>query len=212
MIDKYRLFRDPEEIIRREAEIDSRHVAPLNDWVRKLRIRLGPNAIVPWFDPYDGGCEARILWLLEAPGPKATRVRGGSGFISPNNNDGTAQNSWETRVEAGVSREFVVHWNVIPYYIGTHTKIRAFDHNDIAAVGPLIAELLSLLPKLRVVILGGKAAQKVWRDYAPYDDKLHVIECPHPSPTNLNTRPGNRDKVVGAWRDALEYLNTDAGQ
>ena len=79
--------------------------------------RLGPNAIVPWFDPEDGGCEASILWLLEAPGPKATRERG-QRIISCNNNDGTAQNTWETREEAGVSRKLVVHWNVIPYYIG----------------------------------------------------------------------------------------------
>ena len=206
MIDQPRLFRDRNEVPRREAEIDSQHVAPLNAWVRKLRKRLGPNAIVPWFDPQDGGCDARILWLLEAPGPKATREWGGSGFISCNNNDSTAQNTWETREEAGVSRKLVVHWNVIPYYIGTDTKIRAYNPNDIAAVGPLIEELVSLLPHLRVVILGGEAARRVWQDFAPHHMKLHVIECPHPSPTNVNTRPGNRNQIINAWREALRYV------
>lgn len=206
MIDKPRLFLDPNEITRREAEIFSRNTAPLNNWVRELQIRLGPEAIIPWFDPRDGGCNAKIGWLLEAPGPKATRERGGSGFVSCNNNDRTAQNAWETRQEAGVSRKLVVHWNVIPYYLGSKTKIRAYNSTDIAACGPLLVELLSLLPQLRVVILGGKAAQKVWHKFAPGNTTLHIIECPLPSPTNLYTRPENRGLVVEAWKNALRIL------
>jgi uracil-DNA glycosylase len=206
MIDQPRLFRDPNEVERREAEIFSKNVALLNYWVRELKIRLGPEAIIPWFDPQDGGCEAQILWLLEAPGGKATRERGGSGFVSCNNNDGTAQNTWETREEAGVSRKLVVHWNVIPYYLGSSTKIRAHDPNDIAAVGPLLHELLNLLPRLQVVILGGVAASKVWQGFTPNNTKITIIECPHPSPTNINTRPGNRELVVKAWQDALKYV------
>lgn len=206
MTDQPRLFRLAFEVERREAEIFSPHVAPLNTWVIDLRRRLGPDAIVPWFDPQDGGCEARILWLLEAPGPKATREWGGSGFISCNNNDGTAENTWETREEAGVSRKLVVHWNAIPYYLGSNTKIRAYDRNDIAAVGQLLNELLNLLPRLQVVILGGEAARKVWKDFAPQNSNVHIIKCPHPSPTNLNTRPGNREQVIKAWQDALKYL------
>ena len=61
---------------KREEEIDQPHIAPLNAWMRDLRKRLGFNAIVPWFDPWDGGVASRVLWLLEAPGPKATRERG----------------------------------------------------------------------------------------------------------------------------------------
>jgi hypothetical protein len=206
MADLPRLFRDPNEVTKREADIFSKRVASLNNWVLELRKRLGPKAIVPWFDPEDGGIEGQILWLLEAPGPKATRERGGSGFISCNNNDGTAQNTWETREKAGVSRKLVVHWNVIPYYLGSSTKIRAHDKDDIAAVGPLLRELLNLLPKLQVVILGGKAASKVWRSYAPPQSNLMIIECPHPSPTNVNTRPGNREQIIDAWQRALNYL------
>lgn len=206
-MDRYYLFRDPSEVEQREAEIDLQHVAPLNAWVRRLRKQLGPDAIIPWFDPHDGGCEAQILWLLEAPGPKATRERGGSGFISCNNNDATARNTWETRVEGGVSRELVVHWNIIPYYIGTKTRIRAGNNNDIAAVGPLLMELLALLPRIRVVILGGAKASKGWQEYGPQDVGLHIIECPHPSATNLNTRPGSRALVVDAWRKALEIVD-----
>jgi hypothetical protein len=84
-----RAFRDSEVLAGREALLDAPHVEPLNTWVRDVRRRLGPAAIVPWFDPGDGGVEARILWLL--PGPKATRERGGSGIVSCNQQrrDGT---------------------------------------------------------------------------------------------------------------------------
>lgn len=209
MIDQPRLFRDPNEVTRRETEIFANNVASLNTWVCKLQIRLGPNVNIPWFDPQDGGCEAQILWLLEAPGRKATREHGGSGFISCNNNDGTAQNTWKAREGAGVSRKLVVHWNVIPYYLGSSTKIRAYDPHDIAAVGPLLGELLDLLPRLRVVILGGKAANKVWRDFAPVNCPFHIIECPHPSPKNLNSRPWYREPIIKAWQDALKYVEGD---
>jgi len=208
VLDQPRLLRDPNEVQRRETNIDLPHVAPLNNWVRALRSRLGSDAIVPWFDPCDGGCEAQILWLLEAPGAKATRERGGSGFISCNNNDASAQNTWTTREDGGVPRNLVVHWNAIPYYIGTDTKIRAFNRNDVAAVGPLLRELLAMLPRLNVVILGGLAAQKVWKGYAPPNHSLEVIRCPHPSPRNLNSRPASRVLIVGAWREALRYVNT----
>jgi hypothetical protein len=142
------------------------------------------------------------LWLLEAPGPKATRERGGSGIISCNNNDGTAENTWRTRTEAGVNRAVVAHWNVIPCYLGTETKIRAWDRSDVAAAGPLLREIIGFFASLRCVILGGGAAQEAWRAHGPELAGLEVIECPHPSPTNVNTRPGTRDLIVQAWEQA----------
>jgi len=195
-------LRNPALLADRIAQIDQPHVAPLNAWVRDLRKRLGPDSIVPWFDPADGGTNATILWLLEAPGPKATPKRNGSGLISCNNDDQTAENTWRTREEAGVPRSIVAHWNVIPGYIGSDTKIRAANPGDIAAAGPLLTELLGLLPALRVVILGGDAARLAWKLHAPEGHDLTVIDAPHPSATNLNTRPGNRPKVVAAWVQA----------
>jgi uracil-DNA glycosylase len=203
MEDRPRMFRDPAAIAERELLNDEPHVAPLNKWVRDLRRRLGGEAIIPWFDPWDGGVDAEILWLLEAPGAKATRELGGSGFISPNNNDGTAQNTWETREEAGVPRPLVVHWNAIPYYLGSETEILASTPGDIAEAGPLLRELLDLMPKLRAVIVGGKVALKTWHRFASDEHGLAVIPCPHPSPRNFNTRPWARDEVIAAWRTAM---------
>lgn len=203
--DRPRAFRDPMVLDSRLTRLREPHVAPLTDWVEELRRLLGDDAIVPWFDPADGGVAASILWLLEAPSRKATREFGGSGIVSPNNNDGTAANTWRTRDEAGVSRSAVVHWNVIPYYIGTASKIRAWTRTDIAAVGPLLSELLSLLPQIQCVVLGGRAAQTAWHDHRPEDVAALVIECPHPSQTNVNTRPCTWARIVEAWRLAGSF-------
>jgi hypothetical protein len=203
--DTPRAFRTPALLAERLTHLDDPRVAPLNDWVRDLRTRLGPEAIVPWFDPADGGIEARLLWLLEAPGPKATTERGGSGIISCNNHDGAAENTWRTRAEAGVDRHLVVHWNVIPYYLGTDTKIRAWKPGDVANAGPMLAELVALLPELRSVVLGGEAAQICWRDHKPRTAQVREFPCPHPSVTNVNTRPGVWPLIVQAWRDAAAW-------
>lgn len=200
--DRPRAFRTAAVLAERLTQLDEPRVAPLNSWVRRMRARLGPDAIVPWFDPADGGVEARVLWLLEAPGPRATTERGGSGIISCNNHDGTAENTWRARTEAGVDRLLVVHWNVIPYYLGTDTKIRAWKTGDVANAGPLLAEMVALLPELRYVILGGAAAQTGWRYHKPPGTLVREFPCPHPSATNVNTRPWVWPLIVEAWRDA----------
>ena len=202
-----RAFRDAAAVAERRSQLHQPHVAALNGWVSSIRSRLGPRAIVPWFDPADGGVDARILWLLEAPGPRATEQRG-SGIISCDNNDGAAENTWRTRSEAGVSRTDVVHWNVIPYYIGNDTKIRAWRRDDIASAGPMLVELIDLLPQVRAVILGGKAAQSGWLDHRPPDIDVREFLCPHPSVTNVNTRPDVWPAVVAAWRAAAEWALT----
>ncbi len=207
-----RALKDSSALAQRRAALDELHVAALNDWVRGLRASLGLESIVPYFDPADGGSNAKILWLLEAPGPRSTEERGGSGIISCDNNDGAAENTFRTRVEAGVDRQHVVHWNAIPYYIGSQTKIRAWDPGDVAFAGPMLSQLTSLLPHLRSVILGGKAAQTAWKSHGPANAQVQTFECPHPSVTNVNTRPWVWNEVVAAWRAAEEWSNNSTAQ
>lgn len=59
-------------IAARRARIDEPHVQALNNLVREFR-RARPHLTVPWFDPADGGVNARVLLLLEIP----TRRRSG---------------------------------------------------------------------------------------------------------------------------------------
>lgn len=104
MEDRPRSLRDDAVLQDRLGRLEEPHVAPLNAWVLDLRGRLGPSAIVPWFDPADGGQSA--------------------------------------------------------------------------------------------------AAQAAWRHHRPATRDLRVFACPHPSPTNVNTRPGARPYIVDAWRQA----------
>ena len=114
---------------------------PLNDWVEGLRAQLGDSASVPWFDPASGGVAARSLFLLEAPGRKAMGAeaelrRTGSGIISIDNDDLTARNCWMPRDEAGLAYEKSVHWNVVPWYLGTPTRTAAPGASELQHAAP----------------------------------------------------------------------------
>ena len=104
----------------RVSALELPHVEPLSAFVRNLRAKMGPSYTVPYFDPADGGVQADCLFLLEAPGPKAVK----SGFVSRNNPDETAKNFFLLNLEAGIDRERTIVWNIVPWYLGSGTKIR----------------------------------------------------------------------------------------
>lgn len=104
-----------EAVALRRAMLAEPHIAPLVAYVADLRVR-DPDWEFQEFDPLDGGCGAYILFLLEKPGPMTspTDKKQGSGFISRNNDDPTAENLFNFMVTAGVERKRTVLWNVIP--------------------------------------------------------------------------------------------------
>lgn len=197
--------RDPAEVARKLALLRAPHVAPLSAFVERLRKKHGAVA-VPWFDPTEAGVQAPILLLLEAPGPQSTTQRGGSGFISPDNKDLTAQNMWALLREAKIDRATdVVTWNIVPWYLGTNRKLRNATASDIAEARTALVELLSLLPRLRVVVLIGKPARMGWEKIATSLPRpIPTLECPHASPTNMNTRKDTRGKILDALHRARE--------
>jgi len=74
---------------------------------------------VPDFDPLDGGINAEVLFLFEKPGPMTS----GSGFISRDNDDPTAETTMDFMAKAGLARERTVTWNVIPWWWNGTTKV-----------------------------------------------------------------------------------------
>jgi hypothetical protein len=76
--------------------------------------------MVPLFDPAEAGMTAKVLIVLEAPGPMTNvgNSRPGSGFISVDNDDRTAESSWKHRVAAGLDETMTLDWNIVPWYIG----------------------------------------------------------------------------------------------
>jgi uracil-DNA glycosylase len=172
--------------------------------VKRLRLKAGLASGVPEFDPLDGGVQAECLFLLEAPGGRAV----GSGFVSRNNPDETAKNFFLLNEQAGLPRERTVTWNVVPWYVGSGTKIRAVTLADIRASEPHLKELLSLLPKLRVVVLIGRKAQRAKALVKRMPLRYEVFECPHPSPLSLNGRPERRAEVLHCLSAVAAHLTT----
>jgi uracil-DNA glycosylase len=186
----------------RRRELYEPHIAPLTRFVESLRVRVGPEAAIPYFDPWDGGVRAEVLYLLEAPGAKAVA----SGFISRNNPDETARNFFEMNAEAGIPRDRTVTWNIVPWYIGSATRIRAANRTDISLGIECLTELLPLLPELRAVVLLGHKAEAAAEPIARLRPDLRLFRSPHPSPLYVNNKPGNRDRILMVLRDVAAFL------
>jgi hypothetical protein len=195
-----RSHRDPREVDHKRQVLDAPHIAPLTDFVRRLQAER--RAVVPWFDPTEAGAEARILLMFENPGRRADAAQG-SGFISADNDDKSAENMWGFfRGEAGIDRRRdIVAWNIVPWYLGDDRKIGEVRARDIEEARPALLELLDLLPDLRVVVLFGRKAQAGWRRAQPPVD-LPVLEAPHPSGRWLNGHPEDRAVIVARLREA----------
>ena len=195
--DRPRLHRDAREVERKLALLEESHVAPLTAFVRRLRSQLGEES-VPWFDPTEAGVEARILLLLQSPGPKAAPPQG-SGFISPHNNDQSAENMWGIQREVGIDRRReLCTWNVVPWYV---PREQALGEAEFSRARPMLSELLGLLPDLRVVVLLGGKAQEAWRR-ARLGTRLPVLSTWHTSPLALNYDRSRRGEIVETLREA----------
>jgi hypothetical protein len=100
-LDTPKSLRRPECLESRLERLRDPHILPLTEYVDRLRATLPDPQGVPYFDPADGGVNARVMLLLEAPGrmAAANSRRRGSGLVSCNNDDESA------RVTIGLLRD-----------------------------------------------------------------------------------------------------------
>ncbi|WP_245762349.1 uracil-DNA glycosylase [Mycetocola miduiensis] len=181
-------------------EVD--RVQPLREWAMSVEARM-PGRIVPSFDPAEAGVEARTLFVLEAPGPMTNAVSGsrrpGSGFISVDNDDVTAENLWRAREAAGLHSGFLA-WNIVRWYLGpASVKPKVAEVAEGAAS---LLELMRLLPRLETVVLSGRFAQRGWQaniERSLRRPVLNVVETWHPGPKSMN-QPGKRADLIAALR------------
>jgi uracil-DNA glycosylase len=180
------------------------HVAPLTAFVKRVRQDTGRGDDIPFFDPLDGGINARALFVFEAPGPKAVE----SGFVSRNNPDESAKNFFLACENAQLRREDTVAWNVVPWYIGDGTKVRPAAKTDIVAGIPYLLDLLGMLPRLGAVVLAGGKAQSVRKVIEPQLlAGVTVFKMPHPSAVFVNRAPANRARLVPTIQEVRDYLS-----
>ena len=188
----------------RRALIDAPHIAPLRALAKQIATERG--APVPDPDPLDGGVAARLLLLLETPGPSIGRT----GFVSRDNATGTAANLFRFLGEAGISRSDTLIWNAIPWVIhAPGARNRAPRRAEAAAAAPYFAPLLALLPRLAVVVPAGRSAAQAAAPLAEMRPNLPVIFVPHPSPTYVCTSPTVRERILSGLREASARLRRD---
>jgi len=184
----------------RRGMLDQPHIAPLTGYVRGLRQQSFGE--VPDFDPADGGTQAELLFLYEKPGPMTSlgpAVRLGSGFISRDNDDPTAEATFNFMQAINLDRRATVLWNVVPGWNGT----RRIEPDELRLGVSKVAELIALLPRLRGIVLVGKKAQ---RAKPLLQSRLQVFTSDHPSPIVRATQPARWASIPKDWKEAADDL------
>ncbi len=199
-------LRDPSIRKQRVSMLSENHIIPLVQFVSRMREERGVGDDIPHFDPADGGVSSQCLFVLEAPGPKAVK----SGFVSRNNPDETARNFFELNASAGIPRKKTITWNIVPWFIGEHGKIRAAKKADIDEGLPYLHQLIELLPQLKTIVLVGRKAQRISSVLRTQYDKINIISCYHPSPMFVNRdKERNSKLIIDQLRKANVSLDGD---
>jgi hypothetical protein len=173
--DAPRMLRSLDACDLRRLMLTEPHIAPLAQYVERLRAKH-PDWQFQDFDPLDGGVDAELLFLLEKPGPRTspTGKRIGSGFISRNNDDPTAENVYNFMLQAGIPRKRTALWNVMP---GWNETIK-FTTPEVRRGIEELRDLLPLLPRVKTVVLVGSQAHKALSYVQALG--MRVFESAHP--------------------------------
>lgn len=205
-LDAPRGFRDPSVLAaRHELLTTAERTLPLEAWARgvedKRRDRK-PDIVLPHFDPAEAGVEARVLLLLGAPGPKTVPEWGGSGFISVDNDDPTAQNVWRTRNAVGL-HEHVLAWNIVPLVLGRASVKPTAP--ELAQGSIELRGLLELLPDLRVIVLAGQKAQDGWDAHLDLaiGGRYRVLRTVHPAGQSFS-QAGAKERFAATLAKVVE--------
>jgi len=172
-----RLLDSSSAIAERIAALGSAHITRLEAYAETLRASHGE---VPHFDPFDGGVDARLLFLLATPGPSLAQIR----FTSRDNPTGTARTLRRLFAAAGIPRRESVLWNAVPWILLRRGRTLGVPSaHDRAAARAVLPDLLELLPRLEaVVLLGAEASTLADR----VQERVPIVfMAPHPSPANL---------------------------
>lgn len=173
--------------------------------VSRIRHECNLTTEVPGFDPQNGNEHAKYLFLLEAPGPKAVQT----GHISFDNPDPTARNFREQLAVAGITREEIAIWNIVPWYIGNAagTAIRAATSADVRAGIEYLSPLVKAMPSLRCIFLVGGAARQAHL-FLSRTTTARIVSCHHPSARVLNANPEAAQENIAIFKYVKETTAT----
>lgn len=192
---------DPERLAARRALADGAHLTALRALARRIAAERGAETPDP--DPLDGGADARLLLLLETPGPGLGRT----GFVSRDNPTGTAANLFRFLAAAGIPRRDSLIWNAVPWVIhAAGATNRAPRRSEIAEAAAYLPPLLDGLPALEVVVLAGRVAGLSRDAIGRLRPELPVVAIPHPSPTYVCTSPAVAERIGTGLGEAAGIL------
>ena len=109
-------------------------------------------------DPANGNLTAKVLLVLEAPGPGAVASK----RVSINNDDPTARNLKALLAKGELTSADLIIWNVVPWYCGNEekTKIEVPSAKDVAEGIESLCTFVALLKNLKAIVLVGSTARK----------------------------------------------------
>lgn len=190
------------------------HIEPVNRLVEELGAQAAAGR-PPYVAPMYRGVHAVALAILRDPGPKAGGAQG-SGFLSVENDDQTAERQCGFFAETGLDPADVVPWNAYPWYIN-----QAPSKAQLAEGVEPLHRLIALMPGLRVVLLAGKDAQAAWRLFCRSHGALvrsrgiEALSTYHPSRQALQhpdpaERARREDHIRATLRRAAELIGNGA--
>jgi uracil-DNA glycosylase len=148
------------------------------------------------------------LFLHESPGPRASAEHG-SGLVSTDNNDPSAERFWRLSREAGLSGDSYISWNVVPWYVSGTVKNQNATADDGKHALPYLHEFVTLLQGLHVVVVMGSFAQRWWFRYlidCPGSQVLPVLAAPHSSSRARISNPRFEQEIFAAMVKARQAL------
>lgn len=164
---------------------------------------------VPHFDPLDGGVQARCQLLLDSPGRRSADSGSttvvGTGFVSRDNPDPTADNLRAATLQVGLPRKVTVLWNAVPWYVGDANKLAPTVAANWCAAMPALKLFVPLLPELQVVVLLGRKAERAEKMFRSEFPSLTILKCPHTGGKAYN-REYLKNKVLDELSAAVRHL------
>ena len=153
-----RRMKDPEY---RQSQLDSvhdEHIAPVTEFISCLSTERPELPGVPFVAPHYGPETARILSLSSNPGPRAGGEKG-SGLLSVQNDDASAERMLKVYAAAGIRDEDVVPWNAFPWFV--HEQLPNGLTSDYIEQGVhVLGRFLDLCPNIVSIVAHGGDAHR----------------------------------------------------
>ena len=155
----------------------------LDAFVQRLRGTRSDPCDVPGFDPQNGNLNAKLLLVLEAPGQGAVASK----RVSIDNDDPTAKNLKALLAKAGIRKDDLIVWNVVPWYCGSPDK-KKIEVPSVKSLTEGIESLCTLVPLLKnleAIVLVGSTARKAHVRLSAIT-QARILSCHHMSQRVLN--------------------------